>query len=279
MAATHINQLAKYFEQLKRYPKRKRGLCIGDSWFQYPLRSYADLQRRIALPSEFGNKINFIDDSYPGRDADEVFGLFKRWRRLAATLQQDYKPFDVVLLSLGGNDVIGLDFEHHLKLPGETGNPPWPWSNPVPPIVNDHIRLGVLTDTFRSISAAYQLIIDMRDDFAPNATIIAHTYADVTPSKTGYEFLTFKTGPWIWKPASKVGLKAAEQKEIVRWLLESFHELLLGVQEGTSRFVVLDTRMELPDKSLWDNEIHPLGPGFRHLVEQYWRPAIAAAIA
>jgi len=280
MASTSIHQLKKYFEQLEAFPKRKRGLCIGDSWFQYPLRSYPDLQRRISAAGEFGNRINFVDDSYPGRDAEEVAGLVKRWQRLAATMKADFKPFDLILLSLGGNDVIGLDFERHLKSPGDPGSAAWPWNDTLPQVVKDHIRLDALSQTFDRIATAYGLIIGMRDDFAPEAVIITHTYADVTPSQSPYEFLTFKAGPWIWRPASKLGIKAAEQKELVRWLLESFRNLLLDIQGSTTKFVVLDTRSELPDaKSDWDNEIHPLGHGFRQLVEQHWRPAIEAAIA
>lgn len=281
MASTNIHQLAKYFQILSEYPRRKRGLCIGDSWFQYPLRSYPDLQRLIASTGEFGSRINFVDDSYPGRDAEEVIGMIKRWRRLAFTLQQDFKPFDVILLSLGGNDVIGLDFARHLKPAGvaSVGSIDWPWNTDIPAVVRTHINFDELRKTFVTIAKAYRMIIDMRDELAPNALIITHTYGDVTPSELAYKFLTFRAGPWIWCPATALGLAPDEQKELTRWLLASFHGLLCDLQSQTTRFTVLDTRMELPDKDKdWDNEIHPRGPGFRHLVAQYWRPAIEDAI-
>ena len=279
MASTDIKQLERYFAALRRFPKRQRGLCIGDSWFQYPLRSYPDLQRRIASPDEFGSRINFVDDSYPGRDADEVQGLIKRWMRVAWTMREDFKPFDLFLLSLGGNDVVGLDFIRHLSSGTGHDSGHWPWSETTPAIVRRWIRLSDLRRTFDGIVYAYGLIIAMRDELAPQATIITHTYADVTPMNVGYQFLTFRSGPWIWKPASDKGIAPAEQKEIVRWLLASFCNMLLAVKKNTTRFVVLDSRLDLPDPVEWDNEIHPRGPGFRSLVERHWRPAIEAAIA
>ena len=41
---------------------------------------------------------------------------------------------------------------------------------------------------------------------------------------------------------------------------------------------VLDTRLELEDPDLWDNEIHPTGEGFKHLFDNHWKPEIAAAV-
>lgn len=281
MASTSITDLAAYFALLRRFPNRRRGLCIGDSWFQYPLRNYADLQRRIAFPSEFGNRVNFVDDSYPGRDADEVRGLYKRWLRLARTLQEDFRPFDLFLVSLGGNDVVGLDFVRHLTDGSSPDRRAWPWSDEVPAAVRRWMDLAALKATFLDIVDAYGLIIAIRDEYAPAATIITHTYADVTPANVPYRFATFRSGPWIWKPATARGVPPAEQKAIVRWLLLSFATLLHTIGAATrdpGRFVVLDTRLELPDPSDWDNEIHPLGPGFRQLVERHWRPAIEAAL-
>lgn len=230
MGSTNITQLDRYLGLLRRYPRRKRGLCIGDSWFQYPLRSYADLQRRIALPSEFGNRVNFVDDSYPGRDADEVQGLYKRWLRLARTLQEEYEPFDLFLVSLGGNDIVGLDFIRHLSSGSGQDNSHWPWSYTVPPEARRWMDIAALKATFDNTITAYGWIVAVRDAFAPQATIIAHTYADVTPMDKPYQFLTYRAGPWIWKPATAKGIPPAEQKVIVRWLLESFAGMLGAIK-------------------------------------------------
>ncbi len=282
MSTTDFRQLAKYLELVERHPTRARALSIGDSWFQYPLRSFPDLQRRLATTALLRNRVMFLDDSYPGRDADEVHGLIRRWQRVARTLADRGKPFDLIVLSLGGNDVIGLDFERHLRRgpAAEADDLLWPWAGHIPAVAARHIDFEPLRATFANIFEAYRLIIQMRNESAGGATILAHTYASVTPSSIGYQFLTFKAGPWIYGPATRLGLSVPEQKVLVDWLLESFHGLLRGVQASSfaGRFEILDTRGELAD-ARWDNEIHPSAEGFRALVRDHWEPAVLRALS
>lgn len=283
MPSTHIVHLKDYFERIERYPNRKNVLTIGDSWFQYPLRTYFDLQSGIAANSRLGRRANILDDSYPGRDAGEVKGRVAQWRRVAAELARQQRPFSVFLISLGGNDVIGQDFRKHLSQGGAPDPSPWPWTAQVPAVVRRWIDLGKLGETFDEIAASYRRILAVRDEFARDATVVTHTYADVTPMDKPYTFglRGMRVGPWIWKYLSPLGLTTAEQKTIVRWLLESFHALLLHIGANSARpdrFIVLDTRLELGDGTLWDNEIHPLGPGFDHLIDRFWMPALAPLI-
>ena len=279
MASTHINHLKDYYERVDRFPDRPNALSIGDSWFQYPLRFYPDLQTRLSSDDLFGRRVNFLDDSYPGRDAKDVPRMIRSWHNVGAVLQGRGRPFSLILLSLGGNDVIGRDFSRHLSDGSGSDASPWPWSASVPAEARRWIHLDELAATFDKVAASYRAIVAMRDAVAPGATIIAHTYADVTPMNKPYKFFRMRTGPWIWKPATKQGVPIDAQKTIVRWLLESFHALLGSVRDGTRSFVLLDTRRELPDPAGWDNEIHPLGPGFIHLTDAFWMPAVEQALA
>lgn len=279
MPSTHITRLKDYFDRVDRHRNRSNMLTLGDSWFQYPLRSYPDLQTRLSGNSYFGTRANILDDSTPGRDAREVKRRIKQWRRIAGELAHRGRPFSAILLSLGGNDVIGLDFRDHITDGTTPSTAAWPWHPNVPPLIRRWLDLAALKSTFDVIADNYGLIIAMRDELAPAATIVCHTYADVTPMKKGYTFDLFgiRSGPWIWKYLAPLGLTDAEQKQIVRWLLESFHALLLQLKAASvdpARFIVLDTRLELPDPAQWDNEIHPLGPGFTHLADTFWKPVL-----
>lgn len=279
MASTHISRLKDYLERIERHSGRRNALTIGDSWFQYPLRPYPDLQSRICANSQFGLRANFLDDSYPGRDAKDVKRKIKLWRSIATELADQQRPFSLILLSLGGNDVIGLDFRRHVTDGTAPSNAAWEWNANVPTLIRRWLDLAALTTTFESIANSYRLIIKLRDDLAPQAGIICHTYADVTPMNKPYTFtpLGIRGGPWIWKYLEPLGINAPDRKTIVRWLLESFHNLLLSLQAETGdpkRFVVLDTRLELPNADEWDNEIHPLGPGFTHLADNVWAPEV-----
>jgi hypothetical protein len=279
MVTTNWSQFGQYVKLIRDNPRKQRVLYLGDSWFQYPLRRFADLQTRI--DTRFRTHALGLDDSYPGRDADETMGLIGRWRGFAAELARIRRPFNLICVSMGGNDIIGRDFAQHLfKQP--TNQPPfeWPWSDSIPDIVLTRISIKSLREAFDTVAFAYGLIFKLRDDFAPGATVITHTYADVTPSNTPYTFLGIKAGPWIWKPLTGVGIKdPALQREITRWLLLSFANMMASVASQSRKVVVLDTREELPDfDGWWDNEIHPLGPGFKLLAEEYWFPAVRKAL-
>lgn len=267
----------RFIEKARRFRTRKRALSIGDSWFQYPLRSYGDLQRK--LETHYHSKILFYDDSHAGRDAKQLpTEVQPRLDRFTAHMAHvEEKPFDLILVSLGGNDVIGQDFARHLKKKADPADgTTFQWNATIPQTVKDHIRLKPLTDTFHDIRAAYEGILEMRKRFAPQARIICHSYADVTPSDTPYQFIGYSSGPWMFRPMRRVGLTVdIEQREVSRWLLESFENLLADIARRRTFMTVLKTRQELPIyKGWWDNEIHPLGKGFQHLVDTHWIPEI-----
>jgi len=279
MPTYFIHRLRSFLKALRDHPRRKLVLSIGDSWFQYPLRPYLDLQRRVV--GVFNSDLLLVDDSYPGRDADEVPGLQRRWRELAGSLQNEHKrPLDLILVSLGGNDIIGKDLDRHLKRADEVAvDQIWPWHDELPDVVKTHIRLPVLRASFETIRSAYEQLIDLRKTFAPNATLITHTYADVIPSNRPYKFAFLKTGPWMWDAMIRVGLNdPATQRQLSRWLLASFANLLADIAKTNPRCIILDSRRELTEAEYWDNEIHPTGAGFKRLFDEYWRPAIHAAL-
>lgn len=267
----------KFVNTVLDFPRRRRGLCIGDSWFQYPLRSYGDIQTKLA--AHYRTKIVFYDDSTAGRDAKQVPSMVQpRLDSISAHMKQVLgMPFDFILVSLGGNDVIGQDFARHLKkksVPASGASFPWNAARPQP--VKDFIQLAPLKKTFDDIRTAYEGILAMRSRSAPGSRVICHSYADVTPSDKPYQFVGVESGPWLFDPMNAVGLTDEDEQRVVsRWLLESFENLLLDIARRRPFMTVLKTRAELPDyKGWWDNEIHPLGKGYQLLVDEHWIPEI-----
>lgn len=271
-------QFQKYVKDVRDNRRRACVLSIGDSWFQYALRPFPDLQRRIEL--DLDGKALMLDSSKPGRDAknlvSDVVSEVTSW---AAFMQDMHRPFQAILVSLGGNDVIGKDFATHLKKASDPPDvKPWPWQ-PIPDVARRHIKFTSLKKTFAEVRAAYQALIDLRNAHAPGAPIICHSYADVTPCNEKYEFFGFKAGPWLWKPMREFELTDKdEQRVLSRWLLASFAALLRDVATNNTTNV-LDTREELPDyEGWWDNEIHPSQRGFAYLSKKHWVPEIKRAI-
>ena len=277
MASTFITHLKDYLQRVEDFPARKNVFTIGDSWFQYPLRLFPDLQTRLSADACFGRRANILDDSSPGRDAKDVSKHIALWRDVAGVLHDRGRPFAAILLSLGGNDVIGRDFEKHLRDGSGVSRADWPWNDDVPALVRRWLNLVALRQTFEDVADAYLKIVALRDAFASGATIVTHTYASVTPMDSPYKFAGLRAGPWIWKYGHKRGIADADQKILVDWLLESFANRLEALAQQTSdpaRFIVLDTRRELPDPAEWDNEIHPKGAGFVHLADAFWFPVL-----
>lgn len=274
-----IVQLDEYIRKVTGRRALQRGLAVGDSWFQYPLRSYGDIQRKLA--SRFRRQVAFLDDSVPGRDARTLPDVvLPRLERVASHLQDLDKPFEVILASFGGNDVIGRDFAAHLKRDDGASHPGgWRWNAIIPDVARRHIRFDALDRTFDRIHQAYDGLVRLRNTYAPGATIIGHTYADVTPTDRAYQFALMTSGPWLWKPMQAVELKDPhEQRVLSRWLLESFSNLVHEFNQDDN-VVILDTRQELPEyKGWWDNEIHPNNRGFQALVDNRWAPAVTAAL-
>jgi lysophospholipase L1-like esterase len=277
MPAFPITRLKQFFAAIedRRFARRAPALFIGDSWFQYPLRSYPDLQRCIS--TEFDTQLIGLDDSVPGRDADEVQGLSGRWANIAADLAARGRPLKLICVSLGGNDVIGRDFARHLH--GSNQNPgpvDWEFAPDIPPDALRRFRFDALRATFDRVQQAYGRIIEIRNRHAPDATLITHTYADVAPSDTPYKFAGIAlSGPWIHDALNRAGIRDPQaQRVISRWLLQSFAGLMARIARRRKDFVVLDTRTELEDPALWDNEIHPVGKGYKQLARDHWFPAI-----
>jgi hypothetical protein len=272
-------QFQKYVNDANRYRKRACVLSIGDSWFQYPLRPFPDLQRRIQL--DLHDKVLMLDNSKPGRDAKNLAAdVLSETTSWASYMQSINRPFRTILVSLGGNDVIGKDFAGHLKKATDPADVrPWPWQ-PVPAVAQQHIKFTSLKNTFTQVRGAYETLISLRDATAPGAPIICHTYADVTPCEARYEFFGFKSGPWLWKPMEEFGIgNEIDQRVLSRWLLASFAALLRDIAERNSGVKVLDTRQELPEyKGWWDNEIHPSKRGFAYLATNHWVPEVRQAI-
>src|SRR5688572_18913431 len=142
----------KFIDAAREFDKRKRALCIGDSWFQYPLRSYGDIQRKLA--THYRLEILSFDDSNAGRDAKQVpTEIQPRLNRFCAHMAQvEKKPFNLILVSLGGNDVIGQDFPLHLKKKSQPADgTTFQWNKNIPPSVRRFIKLNPLSETFSKV--------------------------------------------------------------------------------------------------------------------------------
>lgn len=222
----------------------------GDSWFEYPVPlsggSVIDhLKGLIRLP--------IFNMAHHGDEARGMLGLEQR-RVLEDKLASPDVPFEALLFSGGGNDLVGDQFCLWLK-PYQAGAAP-----------KDLIDMARLQGALSIVRAAYDDLIAIRDRVSKDTKIIINCYD--FPHATGKP-VCFQ-GPWL-KPALEYrGIKERQtQFEVVKLMLQEFKKLLDDVATKHSNVHVVPTQGTVdPDKD-WDNEIHPSNVGFKKIAQKF----------
>ncbi|MGP3697580.1 hypothetical protein [Rhodobacter sp. NSM] len=232
MALNSLNGVARWRRQ-QRYARKIRnwnGLKVvaeGDSWFQYP----------------------FLLD-------DVIDHLFDRWAiycvSAAGDLLRDMarqeevtvavlaeKP-DLVLFSGGGNDVLGGGSLQKYLLPFDPASEP---AHHVGPAFDGILR-GTIDIYAELIESALR---------AGAKRVVCHSYDHVIPNG----------GRWLGRPMAALGIvDKGIQREIVRVLIDRFHEALMGMAgRFGGRVMIADCRGRVPDAG-WYDELHPTSQGY-----------------
>lgn len=260
-----------------------RFLAEGDSWFTIGALNPLD-NANLLLALRFERSAIAVSCAMPGDTLTHMadFGRDPMFAALLAGRIQ--RPWDGLLLSCGGNDLIDA-----LQVP-PTGHPP-------------ALRLLLTRDEWgdASLGAARYLsepgwqtfvgylqenlrrIVDLRDaGQSRGAPIFLHGYALPTPrpAPAGPGL-----GPWLLPPLRAYGIPPGDHEALARLLIRRLGELLAACAADTVRFPNLhffdtaavaivpaqpDTRGESGD---WANEIHLTRAGCRKLAAA-WGPAI-----
>ena len=267
-----MTPLGTFIDRIQAAPRKRRVYCVGDSWFQYPIRPVSVVRQ---LQRAYRDTALFLNDSRAGGEAEVVF------QRIKPRLRDKLAPLklDAVLLSLGGNDIIGEELVTLLKAPADA-QPSLPdiddpLEGDYPPDVWDYVKLVEFERALRGLRDFYLDVVLTRDEERPSTTVVAHTYATPFPSGKKYSLGPLKVGPWIKPYFKSVGLTdLARVRAVVHWLLEGFEGMLDDLAANHANVLVVHSLDALDDPEMWDNEIHPTGDGFKELVEDFWRPVV-----
>jgi len=127
------SETQRFIAATHKHPTWPRVYCLGDSWFQYPLKSI-DLQKQIERI--FRKEALFFNNSVPGRESAKIKALLPKMRDQLGAWE-----FDLLLVSMGGNDIVGDELAEFVKPANEPQSPGSNWPTPVPAVVDRHIRL------------------------------------------------------------------------------------------------------------------------------------------
>ena len=217
----------------------------GDSWFEYPVPFFGGsiiprLEHRLGVP--------ILNLAKAGDEVRYMLGVEER-----AVLTKHLTdgcpaggPWDVLLFSGGGNDIVGDPMALWVN----------DWDPALPPA--DHIKKARFDAALALVRAAYEDLIALRDKLSPTTLLIFQGYDFAIPDGRGICGL----GPWL-KPTfdlCKFPALAAGQA-VVKVMLEQFAAMLTSLVGAKVTFINGQGTLA-PQSSSWHNELHPARAGF-----------------
>lgn len=239
-------RLIKYFNQsIRAHPDWPVLISEGDSWFSYPLHPNVI----SILDTRAHRRLSLLRLE---RSGDELLTILSGKQKAKLRRQLKRYPVQALLLSGGGNDIVG---ENLLQLLREKDPPTRPWEQCI-----NKVRFA---RRLRQLECAYQELMDIRDDVNENCVIYTHGYDWPIPTGKGVKLGPFRIGPWLKPYLDRRKITdPGDQRKIIRWMIDRFNEMQSGLAAANAKVVYVDCRGTLADRD-WHNEMHPSRAGFR----------------
>ncbi len=251
---THVQKrkLLKFFEpSIRQHPEWPVVISEGDSWFSFPLHA-----NTIDFLDQFARrKLSLLRLEKSG---DEFLTIMSGKQRKRLQRYLGRYPVQALLVSGGGNDVVGADLLPLLRQ--KTGSMGWEACIRKERV---NLRIGRLED-------AYKELLDLRDDHRPECVVYVHGYDFALPTgKAAKAFPGVTVGPWIQPQMLERGIEDFEdQRKIVRFLVSRFNDVLKDLAEKRDRLVYVKTPGTLADIE-WNDELHPSRKGFEKVAKVF----------
>jgi hypothetical protein len=165
-------------------------------------------------------------------------------------------PWDVLLFSGGGNDIVGNPMALWVK----------DWDPAVPPA--HLINQPRFDSALALVRAGYEDLIVLRNQLSPGTHLIFQDYDFAIPDGRG----VCGFGPWL-KPTfdlRKFPTRAAGQ-EVVKAMLKEFAAMLTSLATQPKVTFINGQGTLPPQTSFWDNELHPTRAGFEEFADIFYR--------
>ena len=247
------NALEAYLKKLSSSPSRRGIVTEGDSWFAFPLASRPNVISKLV--KRLGNKAAWLRLEANGDEARSMLSG-EQWEKLYRVFTSTNFRCDMILLSAGGNDIVG-----RCLLPLLKQKEPWmTW--------RDCIQEFRVENRLNQIEGAYHELLALRDEFQPNAWVFAHDYDRVVPVNRPIRLWPFKIGPWMYPYLlTRQISEPSDQIAIMDYLLDAFASRLRKIEQMYSRFYYVKTQGTLTVEE-WGDEIHPTDEGFTKISEK-----------
>ena len=231
-------------------------LAEGDSWFDYPVPLFGGgviprLQTKLGVP--------ILNLAKAGDEVRFMLGV-KQLQILRDQLGNGGptgKPWDVLLFSGGGNDIVDnpmalwiRDFDSALPL-------------------SRHIHQRRFGAALQIVLAGYEDLIEMRDRLSPKTHLLLHAYDFVIPDGRGICNL----GPWL-KPTFDLRRFPTldDACGVMKAMMQQFARMLTALAAANRNVTFLNGQGTLaPVAGNWHNELHPSKQGFTAFADLFHR--------
>lgn len=231
----------------KAPPKPLQVFAEGDSWFDYPVLFFGGgviprLEDKLGVP--------ILNLAKAGDEVRYMLGVKER-KLLIEHLTNGCPaggPWDAVLFSGGGNDVVDDPMVLWIK----------DFDATVPPAALIH--QARLDAALALVRAGYEDLIALRDSLSPRTRLVFHAYDFAIPDGRGYCNL----GPWL-RPTFDLRFPTQLARfGVTKLLLQQFAAMLQALEAGHTKVTFINGQGTLaPTPSSWHNELHPSKDGFK----------------
>jgi len=198
-----------------------------------------------------------------------MLGVEQR-QRLADSLKEGCPaggPWDVLLFSGGGNDIVDNPMALWVR----------DWDPTVPPATLIHQPR--FDAALALVRAGYEDLITLRDQLSPNTHLVFHGYDFAIPDGRGICHL----GPWLKPTFDLRGFPTrAAAFAVVEAMLKQFAATLATMAARPKVTFINGQGTLAPDTSAWHNELHPNRDGFdkfADLFHQTLRPLFPGRVS
>lgn len=249
-------------------------LAQGDSWFSLgSLTRITNLLQHLKLQ----RSAIAVNCAQPGAKLSHMTDTTSQPVFKALLTERFGQKWDAVLISGGGNDIIGALGQSPSNKPAE--------------------RLLLKPDEWTSTAGAARYLSEdgwkllckhldevmahffghLGTDINRDTPVLMHTYDFATPRQSGVKLGPLKGGPWMIKACQAYGIPEADWPALSRELLTRWATQLQGYTQTYPQLRVVQTQGLLtpaltsdtgPTED-WENEIHPNKRGYRKLTPKW----------
>jgi len=240
----HFWRNRDYVNAAEKYPGRPKLVSEGDSWFQHPV--ITDI-------------IDHVSKFYPIHCLAAAGDTLRNWIKDGKVLLavEEVNP-DALLLSGGGNDILGKGMRHFLA---DTFDDAPEGERP------DRFFLPLLAKELDALANIYRAVFAHFKLQRPQMPIIIHGYDYPRPLPADS-----KATSWLGVYfTEKKNLREKDRAAAIRYMMDEFNaRLKAAAAEFPETVHYLDLRGIVRDDQ-WADEIHPNDDGYQDIATMYIR--------